>query len=680
MGNLNCFTFVDYGLAAQAQTRVWIGDLRARIGECNVSIHNHNADQDLKTVSSDFIFLEYPQVFLKFDRTPTDRFVSPVTMYDDLNDGVEANWRQVRSRDYKFVGNRILENGMLRIVIRTIDPVIEFWGWNFNARFPSWEKAFSLIVDSDNGSQSLQVQNITFDYFTKMQLKATVNFGTSLYSFVMTRGDPYLTVLNKGKLKLRIKTSKNRMGADFGEVSNNYSLVNTFENGNPSSNAVAASSSVIVSEGGGSYFIDVNGLRYTAFNGPNSGVGYFNTSTVVDGESGGLVPFDIHLSAQGVTGYNDRLYVIDHNTAIIIYDTNGVNHGSFALDSDNSNPQGLTLFREKFYVSNSSGTRKLFGYNLDGTRNSSLDISLTWAIIALASTADRLYILRSNARVYVYREDKTLDFSFNLNLGLSSNAAQGMTIINDKLYVNELVNNKIHVFSLTGVRDQSLEIDLVSENTFARGMANLNGVLWVVDSPAAKAFPYYIKATPEVIASRLAVAVNSDSRLGVDVPSHDVNATVNGAVVRLSSGEVGSLGNNIRIDVSNTDNKVYALSNSLEGGAQGDQSETLSAFTLNDNYFGFYNNNVNNEIVGWMSNMVSPVSIDVENVEGGTMYGFVYPVKGNVFGLGILPSYPTNLVGVVPFPFVVGNQDEYIKWRANEALLAFRQLETFKRR
>ena len=61
-------------------------------------------------------------------------------------------------------------------------------------------------------------------------------------------------------------------------------------------------------------------------------------------------------------------------------------------------------------------------------------------------------------------------------------------------------------------------------------------------------------------------------------------------------------------------------------------------------------------------------------------YLFTYPTKGNIIGVSILPTFPINLVGGVPFPFIVGTQDTYVKWRANEAILSFRELESFKKR
>lgn len=345
-GKSRLYLFEEYGTLEQVKTRKWFGNLKAQLGECNVSVHNFNDTTELKKVSSDFLFLEYPQIFMKFDRTVQERFTGQVKMFDDNNSVVESEWLQIRSRDYKFVGNRIIENGMIRIIVKTNNPNIEIWGWNYNLDEPRWERTMVLEVSSDDNIRSFQLQNIKFEYFTKLQVKCDINFGTSLYSILMTRGDPYITMLNKGKLKFKLTSGKDRMGADFTE--GNYSLLNTSVNGSPA--------------------------------------------------------------------------------------------------------------------------------------------------------------------------------------------------------------------------------------------------------------------------------------------------------------------------VRNVD------------------QETLSGYSLKDNYFGFYNSDSDNEVVGWMSNILEATEIEIVDKTEYLEYTFTYPRKGNIFGIGVLPSYSSNLVGGIPLPFVIANQDEYIKWRANEALLSFREVETFKRR
>ena len=464
-GKSKLYTFTDYGdIVNQVRTRVWIGNLEAKLGECNVAIHNHNGEEVLKTVSSDFIFLEYPQIFLKFDREDIDRFIGQVKMYDDLNTGVETDWLQVRSRDYRFIGNRVIENGMIRVVFNTDNPDIEIWGWNFNADIPVWEKALTIEVETDDGNKSLKLQNITFLYFSKMQAKASINFGTSLYTVLMTRGDPYITLLNTEKLKFKIKTSKNRVGIHFNDADNGYSLPNTFTGGAPST--LAASGTVTCASAIAADTVTINGIVYT-----------------------------------GVTG----------------------------------------------------------------TKNDNTEFSVD-----------------------------------------TSDAA---------------------------------------------------------------------------CAADLADSIENDTRPGVTDPDHNMSGASVSDVMTVTDLIRGVNGNTITL-ASSDGGRLAVSGTTLSGGAAtgGIATETLTGYTLNDNFIGLYNDSASNEVVGWISNIHNPTTILIEEIAGNLDITMTYGNKGNVFGVGILPSFPNNLVGGIPFPFIIGTQDEYIKWRANESILSFRELETYKKR
>jgi len=457
------YSFANYGTATQIKTRKWIGNLKAKLGECNVAIHNHNSEEVLRIIKSDFIFIDYPKIFIKFDRTTDERFIGKVRMYDDLNNPVEANWKEIRSRDYKFEGNRVIENGMIRLIVKTVNPNIEVWGWNYNDAVPSWEKCMTIEVESDSAVKSLKIQNIIFEYFTKMQIKFDINFGTSIYSIIMSRGDPYISVLNKAKLKFKFKSAFNRLAGDFKNQSNGYTLKNTDESGSPltkKATGTATCVSVVATD-----TITINGLVYTA-----------------------------------VTGVK-------------------ANNTEFSVDT--------------------SGT---------------------------ACATDLADSIKNDTR-------------------------QGMV---------------------------EVEIDT------------------------------------------------------------DGNSVTN--VVTITAKAGGTSGNNITM--SQTGGTITLSGATLTGGAAtgGTGIETLSVFTLNDNWYSVYNNTDSNAAVGWLSSMIKPDTIKIEDISSELVYTFTYPKAGNVFGIGILPTFPNNLVGGVPFPFIVGTQDEYVKWRANEAVLSFRELETIKRR
>ena len=126
-GKSKLYKHLDYGTTDQSRSRVWIGDITAKVGECNVTIENSNSENVLRKVSSDYLFLKYNKIFTKFDRDAAERFIGKIAMFDTVTEGipVEDNWHEVRTRDYNFTGDRVIENGMIRIIIRSSNPVIE---------------------------------------------------------------------------------------------------------------------------------------------------------------------------------------------------------------------------------------------------------------------------------------------------------------------------------------------------------------------------------------------------------------------------------------------------------------------------------------------------------------------------------------------------------------------------
>ncbi len=462
-GKSKLYRIDNYQLSTQTKTRVWIGDIDAKVGECNVAVHLHNEEETLHTVSSDYIWLDYPQVFIKYDRTIDERLIGRIKMFDDLNETDESLWKEIRSRDYKFLGNRVMENGMIRIIIKDVDPVIEIWGWNHQLEVPIWQKVITVLGDTDATQKPLQLQNINFEYFNFAQLKCNINFGTSIYSFIMSRGDPYITMLNTAKLKFKFETELDRFAGDFNNQHNGYTLKNTDESGSPvtiKANGTATCVSCVVGN-----TITVNGLVYTGV----SGVKADNTEFSID------------------TGDNET-------------------------------------------------------------------------------------------------------------------------------------------------------------------------------------------------ATDIADSLTNDIRVGTDDADIRAKGTATTNVVTITAEAGGTSGNSITMSENST--TITLSGANLTGGAAtgGTGLETLTNFAMNDNWFAVYNTGVLNEVVGWMSNIAKPSQIDIVDMTPNLIYEFTYPNKGGIFGVGVLPSFPSNLVGDIPFPLTVSTQDEYVKWRANEAVLSFRELESIKRR
>ena len=95
-----------------------------------------NESTTVKHVQSDFFYVHYPIVYLSYDATPDDILIGQIVLYDD-NNSIDIDARdRIISRDYNFKGNRIIENGIIRMIITTENPTIELWGYNYGLTVP----------------------------------------------------------------------------------------------------------------------------------------------------------------------------------------------------------------------------------------------------------------------------------------------------------------------------------------------------------------------------------------------------------------------------------------------------------------------------------------------------------------------------------------------------------------
>jgi len=503
-GKSKLYTYTNYLRSNQTRDRVWIGDIKAKVGECGVSANISNESSSvMKEFISEYMYLYYPNVYLKFDREDLAcKFIGGIRMWDDMNSLVESEWFEIFSRDYNFVGNRVIENGMIRIIIKTNNPEIEIWGWDYNDS-EAWEKVGSILVDSDAGDVSLKVQNIAIRHFSIVQTEIDCNFGTSVYRVLMTKGDPYISLVNQTNTKFRFKSAKTRMGGDF---DNKFEML-------------------------------------------------FNTLSVDN--------------VQELDGTNTRL----------------------AQRITNINIQGKKLKYAIVRLKKSASP----------TGSAQLKIRKTSDDTVIATSANSQDV--SLVSLHVDGED--IKFTF----------------------ADEVVSNEEVYMSLEG-------------GTYS----GTNKIAW----------------------------------LGVNTGDSD-----NGVAYKYAGGWTVLTGKDFRGLIAYEKIIDYSLANTYDDGnltIRSVATETINNFGLKDNYFAWYNHTLADDVLGFMSNFIQPDSILFENFVSYIKYTFTYPSVGNTFGVGVLPSYPSNLVSGIPFPFIVTSQDNYIKWRGNEAIWAFKEIETFRRR
>ena len=190
-------------------------------------------------------------------------------------------------------------------------------------------------------------------------------------------------------------------------------------------------------------------------------------------------------SPSGICSDGATMFVADRvQLKIYAYkmsDTTRVTGKEFSLDSDNSSPQGLSCDGAHIWVAdqtNSHTTSKIFVYEKDGTRASSLDLpagtlspSTTDGAVnnhdqrGMWSNGTTLFVVDQNdSQVYAYTlSDRSRDDDKNLTLDAANANAWGLWFDGRVLWVVDTADDKLYVYDLPGAQPGNTAADGVPE-------------------------------------------------------------------------------------------------------------------------------------------------------------------------------------------------------------------------
>ena len=208
-----------YKTPSGTRTRLFKGTTNADIAECKVSAEYWTTETTLRTVNSDFLFIWYPIIHLNYQGSISNYLLGNCKVYDTKGSDTEANWIRVYSGDHEFSGDRVIENGLLRIRI-TSDPKVKFYGWNTTSS--SYEYTGALNPIDSNGNLSTNLNDVLFKQLTKSRMKFTIKFGVIDYEVDLHRGWPHARIVLNSK-QCRFETSKGRF-ATSSDYDNNKLL------------------------------------------------------------------------------------------------------------------------------------------------------------------------------------------------------------------------------------------------------------------------------------------------------------------------------------------------------------------------------------------------------------------------------------------------------------------------
>ncbi len=215
------------------RTRIFNGTLEAELGECKATVKLMLDQQATKTVKSDFMMIYYSNINLGYDVAIADRLQGRIRVFDQNDTEVEADWLEVFSGDHEFIGDRVIENGFVRLRFKTT-PEMEVYGWNVTTA--TWELASSIIPKDSQSILATTLQDIIFKIYNDSQVKILVKYGTVDHEVDMKRGQPYVRIVSNSK-EFKIDTSARRfaLSTDVNTDIPDFNQVNTDDanRGNP---------------------------------------------------------------------------------------------------------------------------------------------------------------------------------------------------------------------------------------------------------------------------------------------------------------------------------------------------------------------------------------------------------------------------------------------------------------
>ena len=213
-----------------------------------------------------------------------------------------------------------------------------------------------------------------------------------------------------------------------------------------------------------------------------------------DFNPGGFSPivFDYELSLdsdntnpRGITAHDNKLWVVDNgDDKVYVYNLDGTRNASldFDLDTDNSSPTGITYFSKHFWILD--GTDDAV-YQYNSTRHVSASMTLPPANaqpVGITALDNKIWIADSDDSVYVYLSDGTPDLLSIFELSADNTGPKGITALDGKLWVVDPTDDIVYAYYPDGTPDPSADFALTGLNTVGDGITAHNDIFYVVDS------------------------------------------------------------------------------------------------------------------------------------------------------------------------------------------------------
>jgi hypothetical protein len=225
---------------------LWKGDFNADIAECKVFHEFESNDGTNRTIKFDFLWILYKSIFVGFDISAANKVLGCVCVFDTDGTEVEADWNRVFSKDHEFVGDRVIQNGLIRLRIKDT-PEMEVWGWQtFDT--PAWVLLGSLIPKNNSNIKATNLVDVIIRKFNDSLVILDVNYGLVTHTYRLAKGMAYVRCNTRSKM-FDFKTTKERFALSSDDETTNLLKYNQLhsddaERGNPLRNYTITNISV----------------------------------------------------------------------------------------------------------------------------------------------------------------------------------------------------------------------------------------------------------------------------------------------------------------------------------------------------------------------------------------------------------------------------------------------------
>ena len=183
--------------------KVWTGTVGADLRTCKAEFALETQDNVSREVSSDFIFAFYPNFTADYDIDDDDKFKGDCKTFDTLGESNSDDWIQVYSPDHVFTGNRVIQNGHIRIIFNGID--IDVYAYADGA----YTYTHRVRYRDKKNAVATSLFDVVFRRLTTSQIALTIKYNNGDAAVDLRRGNPYAR-LTMAKY-IEVNTSKSRM-------------------------------------------------------------------------------------------------------------------------------------------------------------------------------------------------------------------------------------------------------------------------------------------------------------------------------------------------------------------------------------------------------------------------------------------------------------------------------------